>query len=27
MPGQGSAEKITGAISKDRIVTPPPFSF
>jgi hypothetical protein len=27
MPGQGGAEKTAGAISKDRIVTPPPFSF
>jgi len=27
MPSQGSAEKITGAISKDRIVSPPPFTF
>jgi hypothetical protein len=27
MPGQGGAEKITGAISKDRIVTPLPLSF
>ena len=27
MPGQGAAEKVTGAIGKDRIVTPPPFAF
>lgn len=27
MPGQGGAEKITGAIGKDRIATPPPFTF
>jgi hypothetical protein len=27
MPGQCGAEKITGAIGKDRIVTPLPFSF
>jgi len=27
MPSQGSAEKITGAIGKDRIVSPPPFTF
>jgi hypothetical protein len=27
MPGQGGAEKIPGAIGKNRIVTPPPFTF
>ncbi len=27
MPGQGGAEKVTGAIGKDGIVTPPPFTF
>jgi hypothetical protein len=27
MPRQGGAEKIPGAIGKDRIVAPPPFSF
>ena len=27
MPGQGGAEETASAISKDRIVTPPPFAF